>query len=126
MPAPVVSPAPEVVLLAPEVSLEPVEPVELLPLPIGVPGVLLVPPEVDAPVPEVPDALLPDVPEVPEVASLAPDLFCMLGDEVPGLLPVLEPAPGLACAHTTEDTDATNTNGNDRIVVFNVMSNSLS
>jgi hypothetical protein len=108
---------PVVVLLAPPVvSLEPVAPVELLPLLIDVPGVLLVLPEVDAPVLDVPDVL-----------SLVPDLFCMLGlDEVPELLPVPESAPGLVCASTTEDTDATNTNDNDRIVVFNVMSNSLS
>lgn len=108
---------PVVVLLAPPVvSLEPVVPVELLPLLIDVPGVLLVLPEVDAPVLGVPDVL-----------SLVPDLFCMPGfDEVPELLPVLESVPGLVCASTTEDTDATNTNDNDRIVVFNVMSNSLS
>ena len=139
VPAPVVSPAPEVVadgllsvvVPAPEVSLEPVAPVELLPLPIGVPGMLLVLPEVDAPVPDellpvLPEAPDEPVPDEPEVVSLVPDLFCMLGCEVLELLPVLESAPGLACASTTEDADATNTNDNDRIVVFNVMSNSLS
>lgn len=109
VPAPVLSVAleeeadgwPSVVPPAPEVALEPVAPVELLPVPIGVPGVLLVLPEVEAPVPDEPEvpevvSLAPEEdepgvalgmpPEVP--VSLAPDLFCTLGfDE--GLEPVL-------------------------------------
>jgi hypothetical protein len=92
-------------------------------------------------------ALLPEVPDVPELPELSP---LMPEDEVPldpddgdegdddmlpvsfelelegevALLPLLVSAP-VPWASATEDTDATRTNDNDWIVVFNVMSNSL-
>lgn len=87
---------------------------------------------------------VPDVPELPEVSLLMPEDEVPLdpddGDEGDDdmLLPVsfelelegevallpLVSAP-VPWASATEDTDATRTNDNDWIVVFNVMSNSL-
>jgi hypothetical protein len=92
-----------------------------------------------------PDALLPVVPDAPDVPLLMPD------DEVPlapddgddgdddvapvlsveleeegsaDLLPLLVSVP-VDCASATDDADAIKTNDNERIVFFNVMSNSL-
>jgi hypothetical protein len=94
-----------------------------------------------------PDALLPVVPDTPDVPLLMPDDDVPLapedgddGDddiapapvvslelEAEGrldLLPLLVSAP-VDCASATDDADAIKTNDNERIVFFNVMSNSL-
>jgi hypothetical protein len=140
--------APASVPDAPDVAdgllvLEPVVSVELLPL---APGVMPVVSLGD----DAPDALLPVVPVVPD----APDVpLLMPDDDVPlapddgddgdddiapapvvsleleaegrlDLLPLLVSVP-VDCASTTDDADAIKTNDNERIVFFNVMSNSL-
>jgi hypothetical protein len=114
---------------APEVSLDaPGLVVALLPAALGEVALL----------PEV-----PEVPELPEVSLLMPEDEVPLdpdneGDddmllplvlsfelEVEGEVALLLVSAPVPWASATEDTDATRTNDNDWIVVFNVMSNSL-
>jgi hypothetical protein len=134
-----------VVAPIPLVPEEPDAPPALLLSDGEVAPVLLVPEEPDAPpalllsVPLelllAPGLVVPDAPD--ELVSLAPDEAPPELDGLDGLpacadwapapalveesAPALRPAP---CASAIEDTDATNTNDNDWIVVFNVMSNS--
>jgi hypothetical protein len=84
-------------------------------------------------VPDAPDELSLEPREVP--APVAPCDFMLSAPDDPGCACVIDPpllvveesapAPPPVCASATEDTDATKTNDNDRIVVFNVMNSSL-
>jgi hypothetical protein len=143
--------APE--LFTPDVSvaLGLLEPVALLPVPAEEPDEPEVPDAPDElslapddppdiPLPPVEDPEEPEVPEEPDdLSGIAPEepLEVLAPPEAPDVLLSLgdfiveddlsedpvEPADPV-CASAIEDTDATNTNDNDRIVVFKVMSHS--
>lgn len=131
-------------------ALPPVDEPELMPAPLPpVPDepdeapVPLLPDEPDAaPLPLVPDEpdevppalgdalelpLAPDDLEVSELEEPVPDGDGLVDALSPAPVEVPAPAPTPApCASTTEDADAIRTNDSDRIIVFNVMSSSLS